>query len=84
MSIRNEGGELRFLFHLEDGVHERQVLQRIMSGHISRCSVGYNPEQQRWIGRTLETTKARLIEISVVDGKRPAWFGTSVSAEVVA
>jgi phage head maturation protease len=60
------------------------VLQRIMSGHISRCSVGYNPEQQRYIGRTLETTKARLIEISVVDGKRPAWFGTSVSAEVVA
>jgi len=49
-----------------------------------RCSVGYNPDKQRYIGRTLETTKARLIEISVVDGKRPAWFGMSVSAEVVA
>lgn len=83
VSIRNDGGVLRFLFHLEEGIHERDVLRRITSGQIARCSIGIDQDQRRSIGRTVEIVRARLVEISLLDGRRPAWYDTWVCAEAV-
>ena len=61
--------QLKFRFELHDGPREWSVLQRVKVGDIRECSIGYKPEHERSRG------------ISLLDGRKPAWFNTWVRAE---
>ena len=78
--------ELRFRFELLDGPRERRVLQQINAGSIHTCSIGYRyrPEFVRYggtDGTTRVFSRVDLLEISLLDGGRPAWYGTWVKTD---
>ena len=78
-----DAGELKFQFRLLDGPHEHATLQKIRNGQIRYCSVGFRPEERRYVGRVLEHTRATLTEVSLCDGTLPAWYATHVEAAPV-
>jgi hypothetical protein len=80
--IANDGGRLVFRFSLVDGPFERSVLERIRSRHIRHCSIGFVPRERQWRASLTMHTRATLTEISLCDGRRPQWYGTSVFAEM--
>ena len=83
LRLINDGGRLVFRFTLMDGPLERSILERVRSQHIRHCSIGFVPGQRQWRTPVTMHTRATLTEISLCDGRRPQWYGTSVYAESV-
>lgn len=76
--IWDDHNKLRFRFTLQDGVREHSVLDRITSGAIRGCSIGFTPDLRTRDWRHVLHTRARLTEISLCDGRWPQWYDTFV------
>ena len=69
--------------NLSSTPRNRGIRDDITSGAIQYCSIAYahSPFGSRWIGATREIVEATLKEISILRGRRPARYGTSVWVE---
>jgi hypothetical protein len=78
-----DGGRLAYRFTLHDGPLERSILEQVRSRKIHPCSIAFVPQAQCRRDVTTVYSRAAPREISLCDGRKPQWYGTSVIAEAV-
>jgi HK97 family phage prohead protease len=79
-----EGPDLRFRFHVSDTPIGRRVFGLAQRGELHGVSIGFErmPERERYgYGGVRLVDEGRLLEISLCEQGRPAWYGTVVQIE---